>query len=111
MRIGELAVLCAAGHCERVSSELRDLIARQRAEVRRRVDGLSHLDKRLRTLERHLAAGDPPQSVIPHGRSSEMATRDCPCGQCCGCGARGCGLAWSSHRLAEAMEHRGSQTS
>lgn len=49
-RAGELAVLCAAGHCERVSIELRDLIAWQRAEVRRRVDEMEHLDERLREI-------------------------------------------------------------
>lgn len=97
-RAGELAVLCAAGHCERVSIELRELIVRQRAEVRRRADELKHLDERLGTLERHLAAGDPPQSLITRGRSVEMATCDCPCGGCCGCRACGCGCACSSHR-------------
>ena len=101
-RAGELAVLCAAGDCGRVSTELRDLIARQRAEIRRRVNELAHLDDRLGTLERHLAAGDPPQSVIPKGRSIEMATCDCSCGQCCGCDACGCGCACSSHRRAVA---------
>jgi len=101
-RAGELAVLCAAGDCERVSTELRDLIARQRAEIRRRVNELAHLDDRLGTLERHLAAGDPPQSVIPRGRSVEMATCDCACGQCCGCDACSCGCACSSHRRAVA---------
>lgn len=108
-RAGELAVLCAAGHCERVSSELRDLITGQRAEIRRRVDALVHLDGRLTTLERHLAAGDPPQSVIPRGRSLEMATVttcDCPCGQCCGCSACGCGCACASHRAAPARDGR-----
>jgi len=96
-RAGELAVLCAAGHCDRVSSELRDLVAWQRADVRRQVGVLTHLDERLVTLERHLAAGDPPQAVIPHGRSDEMATCDCPCGQCCGCSACGCGCPCASH--------------
>ena len=108
-RAGELAVLCAAGHCERVSSELRDLITRQRAEIRHRVDDLALLDERLSTLERHLAAGDPPQSVIPRGRSVEMATCDCPCGQCCGCSACGCGCACSSHRRAVGHERRASR--
>ena len=107
-RAGELAVLCAAGHCERVSNELRDLISRQRADIRRRVDDLAHLDERLRTLERHLAAGDPPQSVIPRERSIEMATCDCPCGQCCGCSACGCGCACSSHRQAAGRDSRAS---
>ncbi len=103
-RAGELAVLCAAGHCERVSSELRDLIARQRAKIRRQVDDLALLDERLQTLERHLAAGDLPQSVIPRGRSDDMATCDCPCGQCCGCSACACGCACSSHRRAVARD-------
>lgn len=108
---GELAVMCAAGHCERVSIELRDLIARQRAEINRRAGQLAHLDDRLETLERHLAAGEPPQSVIPRGRSVEMATCNCSCGQCCGCDACGCGCSCSTHRLAQAMERRGSRTS
>ena len=72
-RAGELAVLCAAGYCERVSSELRDLITRQRAEIRRRVDELAHLDEQLRTLERHLrrrrstAVSDPSRKEDGNG--------------------------------------------
>lgn len=111
-RAGELAVLCAAGHCERVSNELRDVITTQRAEVRRRVDALAHLDERLATLERHLAAGDPPQSAIPRGRSLEMLTMttcDCPCGQCCGCSACGCVCACSSHGGPAARDRRASR--
>lgn len=104
-RASELAVLCAAGHCERVSGELRDLIGRQRVEIGRRMDQLAHLDDRLRVLERHLADGDPPQSVIPQGRSLAMATCDCSCGQCCGCGACGCGCACASHRSALVRDH------
>jgi DNA-binding transcriptional MerR regulator len=113
-RAGELAVLCAAGHCERVSDELRDLITGQRAEIRHRIDALAHLDKRLTTLERHLAAGDPPQSVIPRGRSLEMtttATCDCPCGQCCGCSACGCGCDCSSHSAPVARDQHASPRS
>jgi DNA-binding transcriptional MerR regulator len=101
-RAGELAALCAAGHCERVSIELRDLIARQRADIRRRAGDLDYLDRRLATLEQHLAAGDPPQTVIPNGRSVQMATCDCSCGGCCGCDACGCGCACSSHRRSVA---------
>lgn len=97
-RAGELAVLCAEGHCELVSVELRDLIRRQRAEVRHRVDELRHLDRRLAALGRHLAAGDLPQAVIPDGRRITMVSCDCPCGQCCGCSACGCGCVCSSHR-------------
>ena len=97
-RAGELAVLCAEGHCERVSAELRDLIAGQRAELRRRSGELRHLDDRLATLERHLAAGEPPQSLIGHEGSLRMAVCDCGCGMCCGCSACGCGCACSSHR-------------
>ncbi|NJD29538.1 MAG: MerR family DNA-binding transcriptional regulator [Chloroflexi bacterium] len=105
-RAGELAVLCAAGHCERVSNELRGLIARQRVEIGRRVDELAHLDERLRMLERHLIAGELPQSVIPQGRSIEMTSCDCACGQCCGCSACGCGCACSSHRWGVARGKR-----
>jgi DNA-binding transcriptional MerR regulator len=94
---GDLAVLCAAGHCERVSLELRELVARQRAALRHRLEELAHLDARLETLERHLAAGEPPQSVIPDRRRSLMASCDCACGQCCGCEACGCGCPCASH--------------
>lgn len=99
-RAGELAVLCAAGHCDRVSAELRGLISRQRYGIRRRMDDLAHLDDRLGTLERHLMAGDPPQSAIPRARtrSVAMASCDCPCGHCCGCSACGCGCACASHQ-------------
>ena len=105
-RAGELAVLCAAGHCQRVSNDLRDLIAEQRAEIQRRRDDLAHLDVRLQTLERHLMAGDSPQSVIPLGRRVHMASCDCPCGQCCGCSACGCGCACSSHRGTGTRDRR-----
>ena len=105
-RAGELAALCAAGHGGRVSTELRGLIALQRADIRRRADDLYFLDRRLATLERHLAAGDLPQTVIPRGRSIEMATCDCSCGQCCGCDACGCGCVCSSHGMAEAGDRR-----
>ena len=97
-RSGELAVMCAAGHCEQVSAELRGLIARQRSEVRHRVDALLHLEERLSTIERHLAAGDLPQTAIASGGRTDMAACDCSCGQCCGCGACGCGCGCSSHR-------------
>jgi MerR family copper efflux transcriptional regulator len=105
-RAGELAALRAAGHCERVSTELRALIARQRADIRRHAGELDFLDRRLATLERHVAAGDPPQSVIPRGRSIEIATCDCSCGQCCGCDACGCVCSCSSHgRMAAGDRH------
>lgn len=96
-RAGELAALCAAGHCEQVSTALGELIAQQRIEIGHRRRELTHLDGRLRALEHHLAAGDLPPSVIPHGRSVDMATCTCPCGQCCGCSACGCGCSCPSH--------------
>ena len=105
-RAGELAALCAAGHCERVSTELGELITGQRAEIQRRIGDLDDLDRGLATLEGHLAAGNPPQSVIPRVGSVEMATCDCSCGQCCGCDACGCGCACSSHRRVVAVDHR-----
>jgi DNA-binding transcriptional MerR regulator len=105
-RAGELAALCAAGHCERVSTELRALISRQRADIRRRAGDLDYLDRRLATLERHLVAGDPPQSVIPRGKEIKMATCTCACGRCCGCDACGCACACSSHEVAGAGDRR-----
>ena len=106
-RAADLAVLCAAGHCDRVSSELRELIVQQHDEVRRRMATLGELDARLTTLERHLAAGRPPQEVISQEGRSSMAACDCSCGQCCGCDACGCGCACSSHRLPRARVSRG----
>lgn len=91
-RAGELAALCAAGHCERVAAELGELI-------RGRVPRFG-AESEIATLEGHLAAGNPPQSVIPRAGSVEMATCDCSCGGCCGCDACGCGCACSSHRRA-----------
>jgi len=105
-RAAELAVLCAAGHCDRVSVELGELIVQQHDEVRRRIATLRNLDARLTTLERHLAAGDPPQAVISQERRSSMAACDCSCGQCCGCDACGCGCACSSHRSRSASVSR-----
>jgi len=96
-RAGELAVLCAAGHCDLVSSELRELVARQRAALRRQIGLMRHLDERLAAVERHLATGDSPQSVISPERSIQMATCDCSCGQCCGCDACGCACPCASH--------------
>jgi hypothetical protein len=40
-----------------VSTELRERIARQRADIRRRTSDPDYLDRRPATLERHLAAG------------------------------------------------------
>lgn len=93
----ELAVLCAAGHCERVSTELSDLVEGQRADIRQRVAALKHLDRRLATVQRHLVAGELPQRVIHPERSKDMAVCDCTCGQCCGCSACGCGCPCASH--------------
>ena len=66
-----LAVMCAAGQCDEVSEELRTWVRQQRAEVKRRIGELRHLDRRLATLDRQLAEGRPPQAVI--GRAEEAA--------------------------------------
>lgn len=102
-RAAQLAVLCAAGHCELASAELRDLVARQRTDLRQRLEALAHLDQRLATLQRHLEAGDPPQAAIPRARRASMTNCDCSCGQCCGCSACGCGCGCASHRAGVAQ--------
>ena len=49
-----IAGWCHSGHCADASSELPDLIGRQRAVVADRMAGLRALDARLAALERHL---------------------------------------------------------
>ena len=54
----QLASWCHAGHCETTSGTLPGLIARRRAEVAGRIDGLRRLDGRLAELQVHLTAGE-----------------------------------------------------
>ncbi len=46
----ELSRLCAAGRCDEVPAELKATIGEKRAELRRRIDELAHLDARLAHL-------------------------------------------------------------
>ncbi len=94
----ELATLCAAGHCDEASADLRTLVADQRGELSRRIDELRHLDDRLATLERHLSVGDPPPDALQPERRLQMTqVCDCSCGQCCGCDCCGCGCPCGGH--------------
>ena len=47
----ELAAMCAEGRCDEVSVELRAAIGEKRAELRRRLQEMSYLDRRLAHLE------------------------------------------------------------
>jgi MerR family transcriptional regulator, copper efflux regulator len=64
----ELAGMCAEGRCDEVSQELRAAITEKRAELRRRLEELSYLDRRLAHLEGDLAAGQPPRPLITLGK-------------------------------------------
>jgi DNA-binding transcriptional MerR regulator len=50
----QLAGWCSSGHCNETTESLPDVIATHRAEVERRIESLTELASRLRTLERHL---------------------------------------------------------
>jgi DNA-binding transcriptional MerR regulator len=60
----ELSSLCAEGRCDEVSQELRHAVAEKRLGLRRRIDELHYLDRRLAHLEGDLAAGRPPRPLI-----------------------------------------------
>jgi len=59
-----LSDMCAAGRCDGVSSELRELLAGKRSEVARRMADLRFLDKRLALLAGRLGRGDDPRAVV-----------------------------------------------
>ncbi len=59
-----LATLCADGHCDEVSDDLRRSLPAQRTKVRRQIAELRHLEARLTHLERNLAAGGEPRPLI-----------------------------------------------
>ncbi len=63
-----LAGMCTAGHCEQVSEELREAISQKREELRRRIDELQFLDRRLAHLAGQLGSGETPQAVITLGK-------------------------------------------
>jgi DNA-binding transcriptional MerR regulator len=64
----ELAGMCAEGRCTEVSVELRTVIGEKRDELRRRMDEMNYLDRRLAHLHGDLAAGESPRTLIPLGK-------------------------------------------
>lgn len=64
----ELAGMCAEGRCAEVSTDLRAAIGEKRSELRRRMQEMSYLDRRLAHLEGDLAAGEPPRPLIALGK-------------------------------------------
>lgn len=64
----ELAGMCAEGRCDEVSVDLRAAIGEKRTELRRRLEEMSYLDRRLANLEGDLAAGEPPRPLIALGK-------------------------------------------
>lgn len=64
----ELAGMCADGRCEEVSTELRGVLNDKRTELRRRIDELEYLDRRLAHLEGGLASGAEPRPLITLGK-------------------------------------------
>jgi DNA-binding transcriptional MerR regulator len=68
----ELASMCAEGRCDEVSQELRGAVHEKRAELRRRMDELRFLDRRLAHLEGDLAAGEAPRPLITLGKEERQ---------------------------------------
>ena len=68
VQAAELAGMCAEGRCQEVSTELRDVLAEKRAELRHRIEDLNYLDRRLAHLEGGLAAGHEPRPLITVGK-------------------------------------------
>lgn len=57
-----LAGWCQSGHCAETTAELPHLIAAKRAELRERIAGLTRLDARLASLQRHLELAPLPMA-------------------------------------------------
>jgi DNA-binding transcriptional MerR regulator len=70
-KAGELAGLCASGHCDQVSDELRALVSDQRRQIRSRRAELQRLDAQLVRLERQLASGAAPRPLITLGKEED----------------------------------------
>lgn len=64
----ELASMCAAGRCDEVSAELREVLAEKRTELGRRMNEMRYLDRRLAHLQGDLAAGESPRPLITLGK-------------------------------------------
>jgi len=69
----ELAGMCAAGHCDEMSVELRQVLDDKRSELRRRIEALHYLDRRLAHLQGDLAAGESPRPLITIGKEDHHA--------------------------------------
>jgi len=67
VQAAELAGMCAAGRCDDVSVELRTVLAEKRTDLKRRMDDMRHLDRRLAHLQGDLAAGEAPRPLISFG--------------------------------------------
>lgn len=70
----ELATMCAAGRCEKVSEELGSLLVAKRHELARRLDEMRYLDRRMAHLAGQLEAGATPRTLIRLGKEDEHAT-------------------------------------
>lgn len=64
----QLASMCAEGRCDEVSADLRVALSEKRADLRRRINQLRYLDRRLAHLEGNLAAGEAPRPLITLGK-------------------------------------------
>jgi DNA-binding transcriptional MerR regulator len=68
----ELAGLCAAGKCDEVSDELKAIIPIKRADLRRRIEELAFLDRRLAHLGGELDVGKEPRPLITLGKEERV---------------------------------------
>lgn len=59
-----LAEMCADGRCDEVSVELREALTEKRIELRRRLEEMEYLDRRMAHLVGGLAAGEAPRPLI-----------------------------------------------
>ena len=56
----KLAGWCQSGHCAETTAELPTALAAKRADLRSRIEGLTVLEARLASLERHLQLAELP---------------------------------------------------
>jgi len=56
----KLAGWCQSGHCAETTAELPTALAAKRADLRSRIEGLTLLEERLASLERHLQLTELP---------------------------------------------------
>ena len=56
----KLAGWCQSGHCAETTAELPTALAAKRADLRTRIEGLTLLEARLASLERHLQLAELP---------------------------------------------------